>query len=136
MITRTEQRTEAANRMAMLGLWNSSIRIFQDYHMVPKFKDNDWSYVATDDLSQRFIDEFEQEYGALVYAVVPTCEEFPKKALLFISKDDTVWDSEKARIESSNVVRVYVPDLKQPENSTFGYIKVENVDGSIMAVEW
>lgn len=131
--TREEKRMEAVARMEQLGLLKSTIRIFQDYKMVPKFRDGDWSFRSYRRPNEHMIDAFEKEYDALVYAVINT----PLKgggmhrALLFVSDEQEEWVMDRADI-FANTIMAYVCNIDAPECSEFGSIGIENIDGCLV----
>lgn len=119
-----EMKPEAIERMRMLGIRGDVVSAFDKknnvYVCASRFAGlSDWWYGPI--IKERY-EQFEDEYGAMVYAAL---ERDPHEgiAYLYVSRETDQWNDEREDIASGTPL-AYVSNLKNPGLSEIGAIGI------------
>lgn len=99
--TYPQQKAEAAKRMRLLGVEEEHIQDFErDGKIYFSAADKTLPELSTEDME--IIEEFENDYQALVYMVIRKDTEYGMKdALLYVSNDENDWPLEEDELKMS-----------------------------------
>lgn len=133
-ITREIKKEEAIRRMKSLDIINDAINQFkrEDIVMVsePPFGALYW----LNDEEKEMVEEFEEEYDALVYMVVRSFTNFGKMdSLLYVSDYEEEWEMDNADINDGYIMS-YVINHDMPDCSEFGSIAIRSVSGGLLRI--
>ena len=144
-MTRQKQKQEALKRMKLLKLHSNVINEFKKEDVVYYSErqnaifDGILYWVSNNPQFKKVIQEFEEEYGAMVYhAQLTYFNGFGQcLSLLYVSKNEQEWEMDLNDLttpDKTKNVCAYVANVSCPEYSEFGYIGIESRNGGISRV--
>ena len=131
--------SEAINRMKKLKIYEPVIEEFRT-HLKREYSEptqlGGILYWVDNELEwAKIVEDFENEYHALVYHVIHSYTSFGELLnLLFVSNYEEEWDRDNSDIDDGYVFS-YVANLSEPLFSEFGTIAVKNVSGGLIRTE-
>ena len=138
-VSREEKKLEAINRMKALKLFAPCIREFKNHDEVQLTEPFGGLYeFSSNDELNRYVEDFETEYSALVYHVIHSAfrvdgDIWEMYHLLYVSDYKDEWETDREDIEQGYVM-AYVVNTTIPEFSEFGSIAVTNRIGGLVRV--
>ena len=131
--TRDEQIKEAIFRMGKLGIMPEVIKQFVEDGKVQQSERTGIGYgimFYLDDETQKRVDKFEKEHGALVYHAIMSDTEFGKMyALLYVSKHKSEWKQDNEDLEDGYIFSFVLTEGDY--SNEFGSIGVQAVNGGL-----
>lgn len=126
LVSIEEKKREAVARMKQLGIFDQTIKQFEDDAYISRSEPPFGAYywVEGDELEE--IRRFETEYNALVYTVIRTYfkDGTIMDSYLYVSDHPEEWEDDREDIEYKEPF-VYVVNHKDPDFSEFGKIRVK-----------
>lgn len=133
-ITREEKKIEAIKRLKEIGIIEDAIDQFieEDTVMV---SENPFGFLYwLEDDQKKLVNEFEEEYNALVYLANFCKTEFGGLlALFYVSDQEEEWEMDNADI-ADGYAMTYCINLDCPDFSEFGSIAFNPINGGIKRV--
>lgn len=140
-----KQKQEALKRMKALHLNRNVIYEFEELNIINYSErqnaifDGILYWIDNNPQFKQIIQEFEKEYGAMVYhAQLTYFNGFGQcLALLYVSKNKQEWEMDLNDLttpDKTKNVCAYVANVSCPEYSEFGYIGIESRNGGISRV--
>ena len=136
----TEKKlTEAINRMEKLKIHEPVIEEFKTClkreYSEPTQLGGILYWVDNEPTWAKIVEDFENEYHALVYHVIHSYTSFGELLnLLYVSDDEEEWEYDNSDIDDGYVFS-YVVNLSEPLFSEFGTIGVKNVSGGLIRTD-
>ena len=129
-ITREQKKVEAIRRMKALGYYPDSIKLFEKEDRVMTNEPPLYAHFFIDDERdgelKKWVDEFEQNNDALVYAVIHSLTNFGEMySLLFVEDYPEEWDYFDEDIVDG-IIMSYVINVDMPDCSEFGSIRISS----------
>ena len=134
-VSREIKKTEAINRMKVLGLFEPCIKAFKDRDEVQLSEMTGGLYEFSNDkeLTAK-VKEFENEHNALVYHVIHTFTQFGELYnFLYVSDYEEDWEIDNEDIKDNYVIS-YVWNKDDEWCSEFGTIMVKQKFGGLVRV--
>lgn len=133
-VSREAKKAEAIKRMKVLDIFDETRRQFENADIVscsePPIGANYW----LDDEQKKIIEDFEEEYNALVYFVVRSYTQFGKlDSFLYVSDYEEEWEMDNEDL-ADGYVYAYVYNYDMPLFSEIGSIAVEPRFGGLVRV--
>lgn len=135
MDNREAKKTEAVERMEILGISKSAIERFKDGRIsVSDPLSEAFVPASADDLER--IREFEKRYNALVYAVVRDYSIIGKTdSYLVVSRYEEEWDMDRRDLENGQTC-AYVYNHDEPDFSEFGSVGIKVTPKGSLVRAW
>lgn len=128
--TREEQKVEALERMRRWGIIYDAIKQFKYEDRVMRSEAGILYWL--DEEQEKFVKEFEEEYGALVYAVIWNKTEFGELlSMLYVGNEKDYWEQDKLDIKDGYAF-AYVKNLDDETSSECGMIGVKARFGGLV----
>ena len=132
MELRERQKAEAIKRMRKLKVISGAIEQFKEDGQI-MVCENGFLYWLNDE-QKKMVDDFEEEYGGLVYMVIHNMTEFGELySMLFVSQHESEWEMDWEDLEDS-ISMAYVKNVTDDFCSEFGCISIANRFGGIIRV--
>ena len=129
---REKQKAEAIKRMRKLNVIKDAIKQFEENDMV-MVSENGFLYWL-DEEQKKMVEEFEREYGGLVYMVIHNLTEFGELySMLYVSKVESEWYLDNEDLED-NIALAYVKNVDDDLCSELGSIAIQNRFGGIIRI--
>ena len=138
-VSREEKKLEAIKRMKALKLFAPCVRAFKNDDEVQLTEPFGGLYeFSSNEELNRYIEDFETEYSALVYHVIHSAfnvdgDVWEMYHLLYVSDHTDEWEMDHEDIEQGYVM-AYVVNNTIPDYSEFGTIAVANRIGGLVRV--
>lgn len=133
-VLRDEKRMEAIKRMKKMNIFNNAIKQFAEDHAVMMSEPPIGGLYYLNTEQKEMVQDFENEYNALVYLVVRTHTNLGMMdSLFYVSDHKDEWEMDNENI-AENLAFVYVVNHDMPDCSEFGTIAYRNVGGGILRV--
>ena len=130
-VTRTEQKTEAIERMKMLNMHENAIREFEQEDKLNMSEYMGALYWLNEE-QEELIKEFEQKNEAVVYHVIHDYTDFGELlSLLYVSKTKCEWKYDREDLKAGYTC-AYVLNLDADDCSEFGGICIRPSFGGIV----
>lgn len=128
------KKTEALERMKLLGIFPEAIRQFEQSGQImisePPYGALYWT---DDDLKER-VRKFEETRSAIVYLVVHSYAEFGEMySLLYVSDYEEEWKLDRQDI-ADGFAMTYTINLDNPDFSEFGSIGFDKRSGGLVRI--
>ena len=124
-MTREEQKKEAIARLRLIGLFNISIKQFEEDDLVSVCEPPFGACFWLDDEQKAWVRNFEEKHNALIYMGILTYTEFGKLINWFyVSDSEEEWGDDKMSLLNQEAC-VYVQNYDAPDCSEFGWIGFE-----------
>ena len=105
-----EQKAEAIGRMVLLGISHEIIKQFEESNIVYASEQPFGKFYPINSDDAIHVKQFEEDFGALVYAVVRTATTIGYlDSYLYVSKYQHEWEKDRL-------------DLMSPDNGLFAYV--------------
>lgn len=131
-ISRDMKKTEAIHRMRCMGIFKDAIKQFEKEDIVMVCEPPIGGLYWLNDEEKKMVQEFEQEYNALVYLVVRSFTNIGQMDNIFyVSDHEEEWYADREDI-AENLACVYVKNYDMPDCSEFGTIAYKGVGGGIL----
>lgn len=121
-------KKEAINRMKMLKLHPTIIKEFSNNGILNLSLNAALYYLNEEQLAR--VQEFEKEYGGLVYHVIQNCQML---SFLYVSKHQEEWELDRYDLEEGYPI-VYVANLTDESCSEFGSIGIQPCVGGVLRI--
>ena len=109
-VSREDKKAEAVARMKMLGIYPETIDQFEREDLVSISEPPFGAFFWVDDEDKKRIQQFEEEYNALVFVVIRNYTTIGKlDSYLYVSKYQHEWEKDRL-------------DLVSPDNGLFAYV--------------
>lgn len=132
-VDKDTQIKEAIYRMGKLGIMRTVIRQFAEDGKVQQSERTLLGYgmmYYLDDKTQKRVDKFEKEHGALVYHVIMSDTEFGRMwALLYVSRNKSEWERDNEDIKDGYVFSYVLTEGDY--SNEFGTIGVQPANGGL-----
>ena len=133
-VSRDIKKEEAIKRMKMLGIYDETIKQFEEENLIscsePPFGANYW----INDEQEEIVKNFEAEYNALVYFVIRSYTQFGTlDSFLYVSDYDEEWEYDIQDMKDGYVYS-YVYNYDEPMFSEIGSIGVQERFGGLIRV--
>lgn len=133
-VLRDDKRLEAIKRMKKMNLFAPAIKQFAEDHAVMISEPPIGGLYWLNDEQKKMVQDFENEWNALVYLVVRTHTNLgTMDSLFYVSDHKEEWSMDNDDLEE-NCACVYVVNHDMPDCSEFGTITFRNVGGGILRV--
>lgn len=138
-VSREEKKLEAIKRMKALKLFAPCIREFKNHDEVQLTEPFGGLYeFGSNDELNRYVEDFETEYSALVYHVIHSMfsvdgDIWEMYNLLYVSDHKEEWEMDHEDIEQGYAM-AYVVNNAIPDYSEFGTIAIKNRMGGIVRI--
>lgn len=133
-ITREIKKEEAIKRMKALDIIDDAMNQFKNEDIIMVSEPPFGALYWLDDEEKEMVEEFEEEYDALVYMVVRSFTNFGKMdSLLYVSDYEEEWEMDNADINDGYVMS-YVINHDMPDCSEFGSIAIRSVCGGLLRI--
>ena len=130
------KKEEAVSRMKMLGMSPEMVRQFEQDGSIGISEPPAGAFSWAKDEDLQHIRNFEEEYHALVYAVIRSYTPIGKiDACLYVSNYPEEWDYEQGLLDT-NTPSVYVYNHNAPECSELGEIGIRRSGEGRLLQEW
>ena len=127
-----KQKAEAIKRMKKLKVISGAIEQFEEDGQVMVCEAGFLYWL--DDEQKQIVNDFEKEYGGLVYMVIHNVTEFGELySMLYVSKHEDEWEYDNEDIEQGYAL-AYVKNLDDEFCSEFGSIAIQSRYGGIVRV--
>lgn len=127
-----KQKAEAIKRMKKLKVVSEAIKQFDKDDKV-MVSENGFLYWL-DDEQKKMVNDFEEEYGGLVYMVIHNMTEFGELySLLYVSQHENEWEMDNEDLDDG-IAMSYVKNVPNEWCSEFGCISIRNRFGGIVRV--
>lgn len=127
---REKQKAEAIQRMKKLGVIKDAIKQFEEDDIV-MVSENGFLYWL-DDEQGKMVNEFEEEYGGLVYMVIHNITQFGELySMLYVSKHQDEWEYDNEDLGQGYAL-AYVKNIDDDFCSELGSIAIQNRFGGIV----
>ena len=124
-----KMKQEAVERMEMLGISPTAIKIFEEDGEVGLSVSPAFPICEITPEYKKLIDKWEEKTGSMAYhAIYNGADVGALLSILFVSSDEEEWELDKRDMEAGCPM-AYVFNLDIPEFSEYGSISVKNVDG-------
>lgn len=124
-----KMKQEAIERMEMLGISPTAIKIFEEDGEVGLSVSPAFPICEITPEYKKLIDKWEEKTGSMAYhAIYNGAAVGALLSILFVSSDEEEWELDKRDMEAGYPMG-YVFNLDIPEFSEYGSISVKNVDG-------
>lgn len=127
-----EMKKEAITRMKMLKLHPANIQEFIDSGVINRSQSSSCSvilhYLNEEELAR--VQEFEQEYGGLVYHVIQNRQML---SFLYVSKHQEEWEFDRSDLKEGCPI-AYVTNLTDESCSEFGSIGIKSCGGGVLRI--
>lgn len=124
-----KMKQEAIERMEMLGISPTAIKIFEEDGEVGLSVSPAFPICEITPEYKKLIDKWEEKTGSMAYhAIYNGAAVGALLSILFVSSDEEEWELDKRDMEAGYPM-AYVFNLNIPEFSEYGSISVKNVDG-------
>ena len=124
-----KMKQEAVERMKMLGISPTAIKIFEEDGEVGLSASPVFPICGITPEYKKLIDKWEGETGYMAYhAIYNKTSVGALLSILFVSGDEEEWELDRGDMEAGYPM-AYVFNLDIPEFSEYGSISVKNVDG-------
>ena len=131
-ISREDKKIEAIHRMKCMGIIKDAIEQFKEEDIIMVCEPPIGGLYWLNKEEKEMVQEFEQEYNALVYIIVRSWTNIGQMDNLFYVSDyKEEWEMDRDDIEE-NLACVYVKNHDMPECSEFGTIAYKGVGGGIL----
>ena len=131
-ISREEKKTEAIKRMKMMQVAPETIQKFKDDGKVMVSELPFGAMCFLTEKEQQEVDQFEQEYNALVYHIIRTYTNFGQlDSFLFVSDYPEEWDMENTNIKR-NIVFTWTVNRSADWMSDMGSITFRSAHGGLI----
>lgn len=124
-----KMKQEAVERMEMLGISPTAIKIFEEDGEVGLSVSPAFPICEITPEYKKLIDKWEEKTGSMAYhAIYNGAAVGALLSILFVSSDEEEWELDKRDMEAGYPM-AYVFNLDIPKFSEYGSISVKNVDG-------
>lgn len=124
-----KMKQEAIERMEMLGISPTAIKIFEEDGEVGLSVSPAFPICEITPEYKKLIDKWEEKTGSMAYhAIYNGAAVGALLSILFVSSDEEEWELDKRDMEAGYPM-AYVFNFDIPEFSEYGSISVKNVDG-------
>lgn len=124
-VTREIQKEEAIKRMKLLGLFAPIIKQFAEEDLVSESVSPLYACYWINDEQRARVQEFEKEYGALVYHIIHSYTSAGEmESYLYVCDSPEEWEMDIEDIQDGRQL-VYVYNNIDPEFSEFGSIGIQ-----------
>lgn len=124
-----KMKQEAIERMEMLGISPTAIKIFEEDGEVGLSVSPAFPICEITPEYKKLIDKWEEKTGSIAYhAIYNGAAVGALLSILFVSSDEEEWELDKRDMEAGYPM-AYVFNLDILEFSEYGSISVKNVDG-------
>lgn len=121
-VSREEKKAEAVRRLKKIGVYQETIRQFEEKNLVSVSEPPFGAFYWLNDEEKKMVREFEEKHDALVYVVIRSFTNIGKMdSLLFVSDYPEEWDMDMQDLRC-NLVLAYVINHDAPDCSEFGSI--------------
>lgn len=128
--TREEQKIEALERMRRWGIIYDAIQQFKNEDRVMRSEGGILYWLNEE--QEKAVKEFEEEYGALVYAVIWNNTEFGELlSMLYVGNEKDYWDQDKEDMKDGYAY-AYVKNVTDETSSECGMIGVASRYGGLV----
>lgn len=125
-----EMKKEAINRMKMLKLHSNIIKEFSNEGILNLSLNAALYYLNDKQLAK--VQEFEQQYHALVYHVIHNYTQFGELlSFLYVSQHTEEWECDRHDLKEGYPI-VYVANLTDEICSEFGHIGIQPCVGGVI----
>ena len=133
-VSREDKKEEAIKRMRAMHVFNDAIKQFKNDDTVMVSEPPLGGLYWLNEEQKKMVQEFENEWNALVYLVVRTNTNLgTMDSIFYVSDYEEEWCMDDADIKE-NYACVYVVNHDMPDCSEFGTIAWKNVNGGILRV--
>lgn len=131
-ISREEKKAQAIHRMKCMGIIKDAIKQFEKEDIVMVCEPPIGGLYWLNAEEKKMVQEFEEEYNALVYLVVRSFTNIGQMDNIFYVSDyPEEWYADRDDI-AENLACVYVKNYDMPDCSEFGTIAWKGVGGGIL----
>lgn len=131
-VSREIKKAEAIKRMKAMGIISDAIKQFAEKNIVMVSEPPLGGLFWLDDKEKKMVQDFEQEYNALVYLVVRSYTNIGKMdSLFYVSDYQSEWFMDDIDIDE-NYACVYVVNYDMPDCSELGIIQWKSVGGGVL----
>ena len=132
-VSKERKIEEAVKRMKTLGIFNDAIKQFQKQGIVMMSEPTGGLYWI-DDEQKHLVQEFEQEYGSLVYLVVRSYTTVGRMdSFLYVSDEEEEWEMDNEDV-ADGYAMTFTHNYDAPWCSEFGTIAVAEKFGGLVRV--
>lgn len=133
-VLRDDKRLEAIKRMKKMNLFAPAIKQFAEDHTVMMSEPPIGGLYWLNAEQKKMVQDFENEWNALVYLVVRTHTNLgTMDSLFYVSDHKEEWPMDNDDL-AENCACVYVVNHDMPDCSEFSTITFRNVGGGILRV--
>lgn len=133
-VLRDDKRLEAIKRMKKMNLFAPAIKQFAEDHAVMVSEPPIGGLYWLNAEQKKMVQEFENEWNALVYLVVRSYTNLgTMDSIFYVSDHKDEWPMDNDDL-AENCACVYVVNHDMPDCSEFGTIAWKNVNGGILRV--
>lgn len=133
-VLRDDKRLEAIKRMKKMNLFAPAIKQFAEDHAVMVSEPPIGGLYWLNAEQKKMVQEFENEWNALVYLVVRSYTNLgTMDSIFYVSNHKDEWPMDNDDL-AENCACVYVVNHDMPDCSEFGTIAWKNVNGGILRV--
>lgn len=126
------KKAEAIKRMKAMGIIPDAIKQFAEEDVVMVSEPPLGGLFWMSDEEKKMVQDFEQEYNALVYLVVRSYTNIGKMdSLFYVSDHKDEWFMDDADIDEGYAC-VYVVNYDMPDCSEFGSIGWKSIGGGVL----
>ena len=127
-IMEEEMKKEAITRMKLLKLHPNIIKEFSNKGILNLSLNAALHYLNEEELAR--VQEFEQEYGGLVYHVIQNRQML---SFLYVSKHQEEWEFDRSDLKEGCPI-AYVANLTDESCSEFGSIGIKSCGGGVLRI--
>jgi hypothetical protein len=127
------QKKEAIERLKKLNYFEDHLEYFIKENIVYRTESDGIEFFLSEE-EQKYVSDFENEYGALVFHVIKNITEFGTLYnFLYVSEHEEEWKKDLEFEQTGEIYAfAYVLNISIPEFSEFGFIRIENRIGGII----
>lgn len=131
-VSREIKKAEAIKRMKAMGIISDAVQQFAEKDIVMVSEPPLGGLFWLGDEEKKMVQDFEQEYNALVYLAVRSYTNIGKMdSIFYVSDHKDEWFMDDADIDE-NYACVYVVNYDMPDCSEFGSIAWKSVGGGVL----
>lgn len=121
-MTRQELKKEALQRMCTIGIYEPTVKQFEQDDLVSMSQPPVGACFWLDEKQQERVKRFEEKYNALVYHVIKSyLEDMEMDCYLYVSSNKEEWEYDHEDLKD-NIALCYVENITEPVFSEFGSI--------------
>ena len=131
-VAREIKKAEAIKRMKAMGIIPDAIKQFAEEDVIMVSEPPLGGLFWLNDEEKKMVQDFEQEYNALVYLVVRSYTNIGKMdSIFYVSDNKEQWFMDHSDIDD-NMAYVYVVNYDMPDCSEFGSIGWKSIGGGVL----